>query len=64
MKAKIYLYENDQRELRIDILPEEAIDYYFNPPYEIDQSLLDEYNEVMKAYTLMQYKLGKIRGDG
>ncbi len=64
MKAKIYLYENDQRELRIDILPEEAIDYDFNPPYEINQSLLDEYNEVMKAYDLMQAALRNIRGDG
>lgn len=61
--TKIYLYENDQRELRIDILPEEAIDYDFNPPYEVSQELVDEYTRIMLEYYKMQNKLRAIRGE-
>ena len=61
--AKIYLYENDQRELRIEIIPEEAIDYDFNPPYEVSQDLVDRYNKVMLEYNAMQEELRKIRGE-
>lgn len=61
--AKIYLYENDQRELRIEIIPEEAIDYDFNPPYEVSQELVDEYTRIMLEYYNMQNKLRSIRGE-
>lgn len=63
MKAKIYLYENDQRELRVEVVTPDMAEYDFNPPYEVSQELVDRYNALMLEYDTMQKELRKIRGE-
>jgi hypothetical protein len=62
-KAKVYLYENDQRELRLEVVDSGMAEYDFNPPYEVSQELVDGYNKVMLEYNAMQKELRGIKGE-
>ncbi len=63
MKTKILLYENDQRELRLELAEAWHVDESICQPYEVDSGLVERYNTLMTAYNAMQKELSKIRGE-
>ena len=62
MSNKALIYENDQRELRLDFDSVRYIDPEFSSIYTISDDLASQYAKVMAEYEDLQAKLKKIKG--